>query len=178
MREKIKEQFFEAWDEDNHEKMVSLLKTYLDIIPDHYNDDIDKVGKLKNDFESDLPHRVVSEAVGCDIDTCRQVRYRGDDYGAVKRYSSSRKSIPPSLREAVYERDNRRCVRCSSDIDLEIHHVIPVSHGGLNFKENLTVLCSDCNYDAHGGDYSSRRTVYDGKDEFWNSFIEGYGDSE
>lgn len=43
-------------------------------------------------------------------------------------------------------RDGFRCAICqSSDPDLQIDHVIPVSKGGANDLDNLQLLCKSCN---------------------------------
>lgn len=38
----------------------------------------------------------------------------------------------------------KRCGRCNSTEDIELHHLIPVSLGGGNDKRNLIFLCHDC----------------------------------
>lgn len=37
------------------------------------------------------------------------------------------------------------CLKCGSDHLVEIDHVVPLSKGGMNVKENIQPLCSDCN---------------------------------
>lgn len=56
-----------------------------------------------------------------------------------------RKDIPASLRTAVYERDEYRCVECGTFRDLSVDHIFPVSKGGTNEFENLRTLCKPCN---------------------------------
>ena len=60
-----------------------------------------------------------------------------------------RKTISASLRAKVFERDNWRCKDCgksaSDDVTLHVHHINPVSHGGVNDLDNLVINCSDCN---------------------------------
>lgn len=53
--------------------------------------------------------------------------------------------IPDVVREAVLERDGRRCRTCDSSESLEIDHVVPVSKGGGSDAANLQVLCRSCN---------------------------------
>ena len=51
-------------------------------------------------------------------------------------------SIRPSLRRAVLARDDGCTIdRCNSTYRLEVHHIIPRSHGGTHAPENLTTLC-------------------------------------
>lgn len=56
-----------------------------------------------------------------------------------------RAMIPESLRDAVYERDDYRCVQCGSTDDLTLDHVVPFSVGGQTTMENLRTLCRSCN---------------------------------
>ena len=64
------------------------------------------------------------------------------------------------LREEVLERDAYQCQECmvavgetvrSTGPTAEIHHKTPLSEGGTNDVENLTVLCPDCHRQKHGG---------------------------
>lgn len=46
----------------------------------------------------------------------------------------------------VGRRDGFYCAHCkSSGNDLQIDHIIPISKGGTNERENLQLLCKDCN---------------------------------
>ena len=54
-------------------------------------------------------------------------------------------SIPRKLRDAVFERDGHRCVRCFSTWQLQADHVYPESKGGETTFENLQTLCKKCN---------------------------------
>lgn len=57
-------------------------------------------------------------------------------------------AVGAKLRYEVLRRDNYTCRFCGSrapDVFLEIDHVIPRSHGGLDVASNLQVLCEECN---------------------------------
>lgn len=173
----MKERFFEIWNnkedyEDPEGQMIRILESWLDQHYSYINHTDEQIAALKRDFESDLPHRVVMEAVGCDLEMCQRIRWRGEDMGVVDRHGKNEKTIPPGRRRKVYERDDDQCVRCASTGELECHHIIPQSHGGQNLVDNLAILCKPCHKEAHCGDYKSRRTAYDGKNEFWNAFVE------
>ena len=53
-------------------------------------------------------------------------------------------------RQAIYRRDGFRCALCDSTHGLQIHHVIPRSHGGSDKPQNLICLCWKCHAAAHG----------------------------
>lgn len=38
-----------------------------------------------------------------------------------------------------------KCNKCNSTEKLTIDHIIPLSKGGTNYKDNLQVLCAKCN---------------------------------
>ena len=53
--------------------------------------------------------------------------------------------IPPSVKLAVWRRDQGKCVQCKSKEKLEYDHIIPVSKGGSNTERNVQLLCEKCN---------------------------------
>ena len=55
----------------------------------------------------------------------------------------------PSLREKVLKRDDRKCSGCGVRVNLQVHHIIPLSLGGRNVMENLTTLCKECHQRKH-----------------------------
>lgn len=60
----------------------------------------------------------------------------------------TRKSIRKGLRFEILNRDNFTCRYCGAkapDVSLELDHVVPVSKGGKNNKENLVTSCWGCN---------------------------------
>jgi 5-methylcytosine-specific restriction endonuclease McrA len=66
----------------------------------------------------------------------------------------------------ILDRDNHRCQMCSSEDELEVHHIIPVSEGGSKNNNNLCTLCAECHLNtAHGG--NTAEITYNSKDEFW-----------
>lgn len=64
--------------------------------------------------------------------------------------------IHPLVREAVYVRDNERCIICGKP-GLPNAHYIPRSHGGLGVEENIVTLCPQCHFDY---DNSQKRKEY------------------
>ncbi|WP_408096083.1 HNH endonuclease [Peredibacter sp. HCB2-198] len=60
------------------------------------------------------------------------------------RPSNNPRYIPAVFKKAIYERD-RKCSICSSQFRLEFDHITPFSHGGKTTKDNLRLLCRNCN---------------------------------
>ena len=84
--------------------------------------------------------------------------------------SNSRRHVPASLRDAVFQRDEGRCTfvgpnghRCGATVTLQIDHRIPVASGGASTPSNLRLLCAQHNrleaVRLLGGTASSRRRV-------------------
>ena len=54
------------------------------------------------------------------------------------------------LRRRALDRDNWRCVRCESPLDLEVHHIQALADGGAALDlANVETLCRDCHIDQH-----------------------------
>ena len=53
-------------------------------------------------------------------------------------------AIPQSVKETVWERDNRCCVYCGTPYAFPDAHYIPRSKGGLGVEKNILTLCRDC----------------------------------
>lgn len=72
-----------------------------------------------------------------------------DRYGVVKirkkEYADSWKASSKKSR-TLYR---GRCARCNSTDDLETHHIIPVSKGGVDKQTNLITLCGRCHDKRH-----------------------------
>lgn len=62
--------------------------------------------------------------------------------------------IPPSVRQAVLDRDNSQCQICGTGGDnrLQLHHLTYRSHGGRHIPENLVTVCHRCHEAVHRGD--------------------------
>ena len=59
--------------------------------------------------------------------------------------SNTRLPIPDGVKMFVWKRDQGKCVKCGSQINLEFDHIIPVSKGGSNTARNIELLCESCN---------------------------------
>lgn len=56
-----------------------------------------------------------------------------------------REPIPDEVKVFVWRRDQGRCVKCSSQANLEFDHIIPLAMGGSNTSRNIQLLCESCN---------------------------------
>lgn len=69
-----------------------------------------------------------------------------DDYGGLSWYD---------LGKQVRQRDNGCCKYCgkqedpSSKIWHDVHHIVPLSRGGLTKLSNLVLACDDCHQRKH-----------------------------
>jgi len=61
------------------------------------------------------------------------------------------------VRKATIERDGRACYQCGCTDNLEAHHLMPVSEGGLPELNNLLTLCRKC----HRGGIEAIKEVED-----------------
>lgn len=55
----------------------------------------------------------------------------------------------PERRLEILKRDKYRCAYCRVQLDkksYQIDHMVPMSRGGTNVRENLTACCEACNY--------------------------------
>jgi len=64
---------------------------------------------------------------------------------AVKNTERSREPISEEVKFEVWRRDQGKCIKCSSQENLEFDHIIPFSKGGSNSARNIQLLCEKCN---------------------------------
>ncbi len=71
--------------------------------------------------------------------------------------------IPPRMRRTVLARDGYRCRArtCTSRVDLQAHHRIPVAKGGKTEPGNLITLCGRCHRALHRAEDEDRRLLRD-----------------
>lgn len=77
----------------------------------------------------------------------------GDWYNLPKQENLLQRNNSPLARWAnnVKYRDGRKCVICGRDVNLEAHHIIPVSHSRkyVYDENNGITLCKDCHWLVH-----------------------------
>lgn len=60
-----------------------------------------------------------------------------------------REKIPQDVKDAVWKRDEGKCVQCGSNEKLEFDHIIPFIKGGSSTYRNVQLLCEPCNRIKH-----------------------------
>ena len=48
------------------------------------------------------------------------------------------------IKQKLFERASRKCEKCGSTRNLEVHHKIPIEQGGTHDLSNLKLLCHRC----------------------------------
>ena len=83
---------------------------------------------------------------------------------ALKTKANNRSPLPAKLRHQVYLKFQGQCghetphgARCLNRRFLEVHHIRPVSHGGSDHLDNLSLLCSGHHKMTHFRDLSEIR---------------------
>lgn len=72
----------------------------------------------------------------------------GERRGASPRTERGSRTIPASLRFAVFRRDGFTCIYCgrrAPQVRLHADHVVPWIQGGRTTLDNLRTACTDCN---------------------------------
>jgi 5-methylcytosine-specific restriction endonuclease McrA len=59
--------------------------------------------------------------------------------------TAASRHIPQDVKQAVWQRDQGRCVQCSATSYLEFDHIIPFGRGGASTVNNVQLLCRKCN---------------------------------
>lgn len=78
--------------------------------------------------------------------------------------------IPMSVKKAVWERDEHRCIVCGNLSAMPNAHYIPRSQGGLGIEQNVVTLCLDCHFKY---DNTVERPIYR---EYIKNYLKGkYG---
>ena len=63
-----------------------------------------------------------------------------------------RHGVPIDLKQIIHKRDNdtcRNCLKVIDKFDMQIHHILPVSEGGVDDLVNLVLLCKTCHTEVH-----------------------------
>lgn len=78
------------------------------------------------------------------IEICINELHRLNLY-KTRRYAASLYTSNPIVRNNIFERDGRKCIKCGDTESLTLDHIVPIIKGGDNSLDNLQVLCKSCN---------------------------------
>ena len=68
-----------------------------------------------------------------------------------KQRNKCRKSLKKAKDKFWYKKIKwQPCACCGKELNLEVHHIIPINKGGNNDMRNLISVCSDCHRKIHG----------------------------
>lgn len=68
-----------------------------------------------------------------------------EDPWVTRRKAKRKAVITQTLRTQVFERDEYRCIVCTTHTKLTVDHIHPESKGGATELDNLQTLCQSCN---------------------------------
>jgi len=165
-------------DVENTEEFKSLLEDlksvkakldllYVDYLKQTCESDLkkEKIITLKEKFGDEISTSEIVTAVNCSKSYARQF-YVLD--GKVEQ-KEKRKGLSKKTKNFILKRDNNSCVACGSTETLEIHHIMPIMRSSikeLDEESNLVVLCNNCHYLAHSGNYY-KGLAYKDVEDFW-----------
>ena len=145
----------------------SLNELYTKFLDDAIDTDLkkDKIIALKEKWGEEITTEEITRAVNCSKGYARQF-YILD--GKVMQ-KDGRNGISAKTKRYVLKRDQNSCVVCGASENLEIHHIIPVMGSTIKNQDespNLALLCKECHYLAHSGNYY-KGLAYEDLEGFW-----------
>ncbi len=145
----------------------SLNELYIEFLDNVLDSELkkDKIIALKEKWGEEITTEEITRAVNCSKGYARQF-YLLD--GKVMQ-KDGRNGISAKTKREVLKRDQNSCVACGSLENLEIHHIIPVRGSTIKDQDethNLALLCKECHYLAHSGNYY-RSLAYGDLEGFW-----------
>ncbi|MGZ7067588.1 MAG: helix-hairpin-helix domain-containing protein [Methanobacterium sp.] len=144
-----------------------LNKLYMDFLEKNCVFDLkkEKIIALKEKFKDEISTSEIVNAVNCSRGYARQF-YVMEDQVVQK---EKRSGLSKKTKDLIIKRDDNSCVACGCTETLEIHHIMPIMGSSikeLNNPVNLAVLCNNCHYLAHRGNYY-KSLAYKDNEDFW-----------
>ena len=145
----------------------SLNELYIKFLDDNLDTDLkkDKIIALKGMWGEEITTSEITRAVNCSKGYARQFYLLN---GKVVQ-KESRNGIRAKTKREVLKRDQNACIVCGSPEGLEVHHIIPVMGSTIKDQDeahNLALLCKECHYLAHSGNYY-KGLAYEDLESFW-----------
>ena len=95
----------------------------------------------------------IEEKIGQDYLEAERIKRQNDYLTQVEPKYRHIHDYPPDWLERKYyfnKKYNRTCQKCGKSWGtMHTHHIIPLTRGGDNSPENLTLLCEDCHEEQH-----------------------------
>jgi 5-methylcytosine-specific restriction endonuclease McrA len=66
-----------------------------------------------------------------------------------KQLGSVYRGVNSNIRRKIVARDEGKCALCNSEIDVQVHHIVPSSEGGRDDHDNLICLCDKDHTKVH-----------------------------
>ena len=66
-----------------------------------------------------------------------------------KQLGSIYRGVNSNTRRKIVARDEGKCALCDSDVDVQVHHIVPSSEGGRDNYRNLICLCDKDHIKVH-----------------------------
>jgi len=130
----------------------------------------EKIIQIKKEYGHAVSNTDIARLVGCSSDYARKFSPSFSDDNAVREQRPTELEVNEKLRQEILTRDGS-CVRCQSESNLEVHHIIPVRLEGEAIAKNLATLCHECHMDIH-----KRGLQYRTLNEFWSMVDSPSGD--
>lgn len=136
---------------DDFSNMIYLDWDYKECVDSNdYFYEYDKLLKYENS-QSRLRHSRIfkTDWLAEKRDKLRHLKNRYNKYREIQinkpRIEASCHTSNKLIREKVFNIYGKKCLKCGSEINLQIDHVIPVAMGGNNDINNYQPLCKTCN---------------------------------
>ena len=145
----------------------SLDELYIDYLNYFCKSNLkkDKIIALKEKFHDEISTSEIVRSVNCSKSYARQFYFID---GRVEQ-KEKRSHLSKKTKNHVFKRDNNSCIACGYTERLEVHHIMPIMGSSikeLNDPSNLVVLCTECHYLAHNGNYY-KGLAYKNIEDFW-----------
>lgn len=134
----------ETWGEDGLLELMELSKRKDDFLSSEIIDFCDKYykGLSSKRCTKAMTFRRALLDLGFSGKFIGRIHKNKTDY-----YSIRKREHGNALRYKLKENECKLCGKI--DVDLFIHHIIPLSWGGVSTQENCITLCKDCHELAH-----------------------------
>ncbi len=131
-----------TWGEEGTRQLLQLAKRTVDIHAEELLAFCEKyyIGK------SDIRVSVTTLKIGLGI-----LGYEGNFIGRIHKNNMDYAALRKREHEAGrrYSLRKEKCELCGSTIELRLHHIVPLSWGGLSTDDNCITLCKDCHLKTH-----------------------------